>query len=198
MQSRRSKRVNIGRHARPGKLAQGTVAVASLATGGLFFLPTTRSRIGELEAIQTSKCSVPECANTIPCPGSAGTALAPARAPGLSGIYDDIGDLRRSWPSARVERGAASHTRQRASGLRGQATITCTIHLKSSTVRPTSSGWRATCSASAFSCFSFTTASASPSWMMACSNFRSGGTSLASTLASRRSLLRSFCTEFTW
>jgi hypothetical protein len=44
--------------------------------------------------------------------------------------------------------------------MAGRRTITRSIQLKSSTVRPTSSGWRATCSASAFSCFSFTTASA--------------------------------------
>ncbi|HSS85861.1 MAG TPA: sodium/proton-translocating pyrophosphatase, partial [Reyranella sp.] len=44
---------------------------------------------------------------------------------------------------------AALH--REASHLTGQRTITRIIHLKSSTVRPTFSGWWATCSASAFS-----------------------------------------------
>jgi hypothetical protein len=69
----------------------------------------------------------------------------------------------------------------------GRLTIVRSIQLKSSTVRPTSSGWRATCSASAFSFFSFASASSSPS-MMTRSHFRGGGARVASTFASRRSM----------
>jgi hypothetical protein len=58
-------------------------------------------------------------------------------------------------------------------------TISASIQLKSSTLRPASSGWRATCSASAFSFFLFTVASSSMSSMMADRYFRCGGTSLA-------------------
>src|SRR5437899_3238370 len=59
-------------------------------------------------------------------------------------------------------------------GSHGCVTILHTVHSKSLTVRPASSGWQATCSASAFSCFSFTTASASPSSVVTCSRCRDG------------------------
>src|SRR5215471_231324 len=64
-------------------------------------------------------------------------------------------------------------------------TISHSIHLKSRTVRPASSGWLATCSASAFS---IAAASSSPSWTMTHRHFRSGGATLASMFASMRSI----------
>jgi hypothetical protein len=51
---------------------------------------------------------------------------------------------------------------------------------KSLTVRPASSGWRATCSASAFSFAAAMALSSSPSWMMKLRRRRGGGTSAAS------------------
>jgi hypothetical protein len=74
----------------------------------------------------------------------------------------------------------------RAAGL----TIVSSIQLKSSTVRPTSSGWRATCSASAFP---FAPASSSPS-TMARSHSRGGGTSVA--LAAMEPVSRRFSISF--
>ena len=53
-------------------------------------------------------------------------------------------------------------------------TITFSTQLKASTERPPSSGWRATCPASAFS---FASTSSSSSSMMTCSHSRGGGAS---------------------
>src|SRR5262249_9107934 len=76
---------------------------------------------------------------------------------------------------------------------RGHWTISCMIHLKSLTVRPASSGWLATCSASAFSvaaAFSCSSASSSllPRWVMIVRHGRGGGTSLASIFSNIRSI----------
>src|SRR5215831_12592657 len=71
---------------------------------------------------------------------------------------------------------------------RNDLRISISTQSKSSTLRPASSGWRATCSASAFSCFFFLSASSSVSSIMADSRTRDGGATLASIFASMRSI----------